>query len=141
MQTGGVRRATKVRTGLRTKIVGLLLGILLLLSAAYTAFVFFDQRDRTTSEMLEKSQVLVAEMDAVWEFVSINQDVINYTSEGAYDYKGLHCAIAGKSVAALFSRDSDYSIRFTNLNPRNFHNAPDPPTRPRRSRPSTPTRT
>lgn len=115
----------KARVGLRTKIVGLLLGVLLLLSTAYTMYVYFDQRDRTTSEMLEKSRVLVAEMDAVWEFVSINQNVINYTSEGEYDYKGLHCAIVGKSVAALFSRDSDYSIRFTNLNPRNFSNAPD----------------
>lgn len=115
----------KARVGLRTKIVGLLLGILLVLSTAYTVYVYFDQRDRTTSEMLEKSRVLVAEMDAVWEFVSINQDAINYTSEGEYDYKGLHCAIVGKSVAALFSRDSDYSIRFTNLNPRNFSNMPD----------------
>lgn len=119
------RTEAKARVGLRTKIVGLLLGILLVLSTAYTVYVYFDQRDRTTSEMLEKSRVLVAEMDAVWEFTSINQDVINYTSEGEYDYKGLHCAIVGKSVAALFSRDSDYSIRFTNLNPRNFSNAPD----------------
>mgnify|MGYP002508298786 CR=1 FL=1 len=49
----------------------------------------------------------------------------NYTAAGDYDYKGLHCAIAGKSVAALFSEKSDYSIRFTNLNPRNIYNTPD----------------
>lgn len=105
--------------------MGLLLGVLLPLSAAYVAFTYYDQRERTVSEMLEKSRVLVDEMAAFWEFVSINQDSINYTSDGAYDYKGLHCAIAGKSVAALFTRDSDYSIRFTNLNPRNFNNEPD----------------
>ena len=75
--------------------------------------------------MLEKSRVLVDEMAAVWEFVSINQDTINYTSDGVHDYKSLHCAIAGKSVAAPFSRNSDYSIHFTNLNPRNFNNEPD----------------
>ena len=49
--------------------------------------------------------MLVTEMDAMWDFISLNQNVINYTSDGAYDYKGLHCAIAGKSVAALFSRE------------------------------------
>ncbi len=73
----------------------------------------------------EKSRVLVTEMDAMWDFISLNQNVINYTSDGEYDYKGLHCAIAGKSVAALFSEKTDYSIRFTNLNPRNIYNIPD----------------
>ncbi len=125
MATAEEQRATKTRVGLRTKILGLLLGILLSLSAAYIVFTYYDQREHTVSEMLEKSRVLVDEMAAVWEFVSINQDTINYTSDGAYDYKGLHCAIAGKSVAALFSRNSDYSIHFTNLNPRNFNNEPD----------------
>lgn len=125
MATAEEQRATKTRVGLRTKILGLLLGILLSLSAAYIVFTYYDQREHTVSEMLEKSRVLVDEMAAVWEFVSINQDTINYTSDGVYDYKSLHCAIAGKSVAALFSRNSDYSIHFTNLNPRNFNNEPD----------------
>ena len=122
MATAEEQKATKTRVGLRTKILGLLLGILLSLSAAYIVFTYYDQREHTVSEMLEKSRVLVDEMAAVWEFVSINQDTINYTSDGVYDYKSLHCAIAGKSVAALFSRNSDYSIHFTNLNPRNFNN-------------------
>ncbi len=125
MATAEEQRATKTRVGLRTKILGLLLGILLSLSAAYIVFTYYDQREHTVSEMLEKSRVLVDEMAAVWEFVSINQDTINYISDGVYDYKSLHCAIAGKSVAALFSRNSDYSIHFTNLNPRNFNNEPD----------------
>ncbi len=125
MATAEEQKATKTRVGLRTKILGLLLGILLSLSAAYIVFTYYDQREHTVSEMLEKSRVLVDEMAAVWEFVSINQDTINYTSDGVYDYKSLHCAIAGKSVAALFSRNSDYSIHFTNLNPRNFNNEPD----------------
>ena len=119
------QRRSRARFGLRTKIIGLLIGMLLVLSAAYTGFAYTEQRDRTEAAMLEKSRVLVAEMDAIWEFVSINQDTINYTSDGDYDYKGLHCAIAGKSVAALFSRGSDYSMRFTNFNPRNVYNAPD----------------
>ena len=119
------RDGRPTRVGLRTKIIGLLSGVLLLFSTAFIAFTYADQRSRVESEMLEQSRMLVSEMDAVWDFVSINQYTINHTSQGEYDFKRLHCAIAGKAVAALFSRGSDYSIRFTNLNPRNFYNAPD----------------
>lgn len=124
----GVRRARKqTKIGLRTKIIGLLLGVFLLMGVAFTSYIYIDQRSRTTNELLEQARVMVSEMDAVWEFVSINQDAINYTEDGVYDYKGLHCAIAGKAVAALFSEksDYDYSIRFTNQNPRNIDNIPD----------------
>ena len=119
------RGGRPTRVGLRTKIIGLLSGVLLLFSIAFIAFTYADQRSRVEAEMLEQSRMLVSEMDAVWDFVSINQYTINHTSQGEYDFKRLHCAIAGKAVAALFSRGSDYSIRFTNLNPRNFYNAPD----------------
>ena len=111
--------------GLRTKIIGLLSGVILVFSVAFIAYTYVQQRDRVESEMLEQSRMLVTEMDAVWDFVSINQDTINHTSEGDYDFKSLHCAIAGKAVAVLFTRSSDYAIRFTNLNPRNIYNTPD----------------
>ena len=97
----------------------------MLISAVFLAFTYDDQSRRAETDLLEKSRVLVTEMDAMWDFISLNQNVINYTSDGEYDYKGLHCAIAGKSVAALFSEKTDYSIRFTNLNPRNIYNIPD----------------
>jgi signal transduction histidine kinase len=111
--------------GLKTKIIGLLSLILLLLLTVYVAWTYQAQKEKTEEELLVESRVLVTEMDAVWEFISINQNTINYTSDGIYDYKSLHCAIAGKSVAALFSKNSDYSIRFTNLEPRNAFNSPD----------------
>lgn len=110
---------------LKTKIIGLLSVVLLLLLAIDILWTFESQKKATESVLLDEARVLAKEMDAVWEFVSINQDAINYTFDGTYEYKGLHCAIAGKSVAAFFSRDNDYSIRFTNTEPRNFHNAPD----------------
>lgn len=113
------------RVGLRTKIIGLLSSVILAFSVAFIAYTYFQQRDRAESEMLEQSRMLVTEMDAVWDFVSVNQYTINHTSEGDYDFKSLHCAIAGKAVAVLFTRSSDYAIRFTNLNPRNIYNAPD----------------
>ena len=119
------RGGEKSTIGLRTKLIGLLTAVLVIISAVFLVFTVNDEARRAETDLLEKSRVLVTEMDAVWDFVSLNQNVINYTAAGDYDYKGLHCAIAGKSVAALFSEKSDYSIRFTNLNPRNIYNAPD----------------
>lgn len=114
------------KIGLRTKLIGLLAVVLVLISAVFLAFTYDDQSRRAETDLLEKSRVLVTEMDAMWDFISLNQNVINYTSDGEYDYKGLHCAIAGKSVAALFSEKTGTTpIRFTNLNPRNIYNIPD----------------
>ncbi|MEE0705573.1 MAG: DUF3365 domain-containing protein, partial [Adlercreutzia sp.] len=110
---------------MRTKLIGLLTAVLVLITAVFLVYTYDDQSRRAEDNLLEKSRVLVAEMDAVWDFISLNQDTINYDADGTYDYKGIHCAIAGKSVAALFSERSEYSIRFTNLKPRNIYNKPD----------------
>ncbi|MFR5193889.1 MAG: hypothetical protein ACLTEX_00780 [Eggerthella lenta] len=69
--------------------------------------------------------MLVTEMDAMWDFISLNQNVINYTSDGEYDYKGLHCAIAGSRWRRCSPEDG-LPIRFTNLNPRNIYNTLTP---------------
>ena len=115
----------KPNVSLKTKIIGLLTVILLILLAVDILWTYESQKEATESMLLDESRVLVQEMDAVWEFISINQDTINYTLDGEYEYKGLHCAIAGKSVAAFFSKDNDYKIRFTNREPRNRHNEPN----------------
>lgn len=115
-----------VNFGLKTKIIGLLSVVLLVLLAVDIVWTYEAQKQATESMLIEESRMLVTEMDAVWDFISINQDTINHTLDGSYEYKGLHCAIAGKSVAAFFSQNSDYAIRFTNIEPRNIHNAPDP---------------
>lgn len=110
---------------LKTKIIGLLTVVLLALLVVDIVWTYQTQESATEAVLIEESRMLVTEMDAVWDFVSINQDTINYTFDGEYEYKGLHCAIAGKSVAAFFSRNSDYTIRFTKIEPRNIHNEPD----------------
>jgi len=110
---------------LKTKIFGLLAMMLSILLIIFTIWTYYQQRDRTQSEILEQSRVLATEMNATWEFVSLNQNTINYDENGNFDYKSLHCAIAGKSVAALFSRHSEDTIRFTKLQPRNIDNTPD----------------
>ncbi|MEG0070895.1 MAG: DUF3365 domain-containing protein [Raoultibacter sp.] len=120
-----IRKNRHVSIGLKTKILGLLAVMFCLLLAVDVIWTFQVQKEKTKTELLEQSRVLVTEMDAVWQFISINQDRINYTSDGKFDYKSLHCAIVGKSVASLFSLNSDYSIRFANLTPRNISNSPD----------------
>lgn len=115
----------RAKVSLKTKIIGLLSVVLLALLAVDIVWTYETQKASTESVLLEESRVLVIEMDAVWDFISINQDTINYTFDGTYEYKRLHCAIAGKSVAAFFSQNSDYTIRFTNTVPRNIANTPD----------------
>ncbi len=110
---------------LRSKLIGLLTGVTLVLLAVFSLYTVHDQKSNTETEMVEQCRMLTREMDSVWEFISLNQDVINRDSTGEYSYKGIHCALAGKSVAALFSRDNDYTIGFTRENPRNPANAPD----------------
>ncbi len=83
-------------------------------------------QEAQNKEMLaEEARVFAAEMDAVWEFIQNTQKRINYTSDGAYEFKGLHCAIVGKSVGILFSANNDYKIRYTNFNPRSVQGLPD----------------
>ncbi|WP_455164062.1 ATP-binding protein [Slackia exigua] len=111
--------------GLKTKIIGLLGAVLLALVLVDIAWTYHTQKQATEGVMLQESRILVTEMNAIWKFVSINQDAINHSADGSYDYKGLHCALAGEEVATFFSDDSDYSIRFTRLSPRNLKNSPD----------------
>lgn len=118
-------RSLGAGVGLKTKIIGLLLASSLLLLCAFGAWTCAMQRHATQTELMETSRVLVDEMNAVWDFIALNQDRIDHTHDGSYEYKGLHCAIVGKSVAALFSLDSDYSMRFTKIDPRNIANTPD----------------
>ena len=92
------------------------------------AFALFDihsQREQTQAALLEEARTFAREMDAVWKFMDNSQTIINTTSNGVYEFKGLHCAVVGKSVGALFSAGSDYAIRYTNFNPRNEQGIPD----------------
>ena len=69
------------------------------------------QYNQAISETVNKAEALSGELDAIWRFVDTSQELINYDSAGNYEYKGLHCAIAGQSVPRAFSSNSDYIIR------------------------------
>ncbi len=97
-------------------------------AVSFLMFVLFDlqsQQRQTEAAMLEEARTFAREMDAVWQFMDNSQHVINTTSDGVYEFKGLHCSRVGKSVGALFSKGSDYTIRYTNFNPRNPQDEPD----------------
>ncbi len=91
----------------------------------YVAFDVYVQQKQTESMLVEEARTFAREMDAVWRFIDNSQTAINYTRSGIYEFKGIHCSIVGKSVGAIFSAKSDYSIRYTNFNPRNALDTPD----------------
>ncbi|MBR5474940.1 MAG: DUF3365 domain-containing protein, partial [Lachnospiraceae bacterium] len=73
-----------------------------------------------------KAQLIAREQSAVWQFMTVNQELINTTWDGNYEFKGLHCAVVGKSVSAIFSKGNDLmTLHYTNLQTRNFIDAPD----------------
>ena len=92
---------------------------------AFAAFDFYSQQKQTEQAMLEEARTFAREMDAVWQFMDNSQSVINNSSDGDYEFKGLHCSVVGKSVGRLFSAGSDYAIRYTNFNPRSEQDIPD----------------
>ena len=92
---------------------------------AFVAFDLYSQQRQTEQAMLEEARTFAREMDAVWQFMDNSQSIINNSSSGGYEFKGLHCSVVGKSVGRLFSAGSDYHIRYTNFDPRSKQDIPD----------------
>lgn len=99
-----------------------LMGLLTVMVSCWSANTHQQQMKQ---ELVEQARGFSQQMDAVWTFVDANQDRINYTSGGEFEFKGLHCSIAAKAVARLFSMNSDYEVVFTRTDPRNKADAPD----------------
>lgn len=95
---------------------------------ATVGFTLFDIRTQTENmqdSLTEEARTFAREMDAVWQFMDNSQYTINNTTDGVYEFKGLHCAIVGKSVGAIFSAGNNYAIRYTNFEPRRSQDKPD----------------
>ncbi len=110
---------------LRTRFIILFAGIMAASLVLYVVWGNYSQRIQAEREMREKAYVLSQQLDAVWEFMAINQDRINHDKNGEYNFKGLHCSLVGKSIGKLFSIKTDYTIRYVNHNPRNKDDIPD----------------
>ena len=111
---------------LKTKFAGLIVALLAVSLVANIGWTSVNNRAQMENELREKGEVLAQQMDAVWEFMASNQyrlEQISYTADGVY--QGLHCAIVGRSIGALFTSESTYTTRFVNFNPRNSADQPD----------------
>mgnify|MGYP003013050995 CR=1 FL=1 len=113
------------RYGIRFKIAVSIGVIMVALMAVDILWNLSLQNAQAENEAREKAEVLAAEMRAAWDFVDMNQEVINRAEDGTFRTKHLVCVVAAKSISMLFTTETDYSIRFTNLNPRNIYNTPD----------------
>ena len=84
--------------------------ITLLLLFSVMAEVWLEQKQYEES-LREQAYILSEEMQAAWDFMSVNQDRINTDGDGTYTFKGLHCSIVGTSIGALFTHRTDYVIQ------------------------------
>lgn len=113
------------RYGIRFKIAVSIGVIMVALMAVDILWNLSLQNAQAENETREKAEVLASEMRAAWDFVDMNQDVINRAEDGTFRTKHLVCVVAAKSISMLFTTETDYSIRFTNDTPRQAANAPD----------------
>lgn len=113
------------RYGIRFKIAVSIGVIMVALMAVDILWNLSLQNAQAENEAREKAEVLAAEMRAAWDFVDMNQDVINRAEDGSFRTKHLVCVVAAKSISMLFTTETDYSIRFTNEQPRQLANGPD----------------
>lgn len=113
------------RYGIRFKIAVSIGVIMVALMAVDILWNLSLQNAQAENEAREKAEVLASEMRAAWDFVDMNQDVINRAEDGTFRTKHLVCVVTAKSISMLFTTETDYSIRFTNDTPRQAANAPD----------------
>ena len=110
---------------LKTKFLCLIAVLLAVSLGANLIWTSANKHAQMENELREQAHALALQMDAVWEFMDNSQHTINNTTTGVYEFKGLHCAIVGKSVGAIFSAGNNYSIRYTNFEPRRAQDKPD----------------
>ena len=111
--------------GLRSKMAVFVVVLIVILMGADALWNYSLQRTQAENEAREKAEVLASEMRAMWDFIDMNQDVINRDEDGNFRTKTLVCVVAAKSVSTLFTSNTDYIIRFTGETPRQKANAPD----------------
>jgi two-component system sensor histidine kinase BarA len=110
---------------LKPKFTILMISVFLLSLGVNLFWSISTQKKQSQNEMLEKANVVTQELMSVWEFISINQNLINYDSKGNYEFKRLHCSLVGKSIGVLLAQKTGYVVRYVRQNPRNPVDEPD----------------
>ncbi|MDR1184888.1 MAG: DUF3365 domain-containing protein, partial [Coriobacteriales bacterium] len=109
---------------LRVKFAVLFVAVALVLLVGnffWRSYILEAQAER---EMLQSTKVLAEEMDAIWDFMEINQGQFVRHADGTYN---LYCVVAAKAVSRIFTTNNadDYIIHYTNLTTRKPDDAPD----------------
>lgn len=123
MDGGDTMRLMGSRLAVRFAV--LLVGMLLVTVGVYAVWSNGEQQRASEQKVLEEARLLSQQMASAWDYVDSVQDNINYNSDGRYDFKGIYCSVAGKSIALRFTQQTDCVIRYTRENPRTGTDAPD----------------
>lgn len=114
-----------VKSRLVVRFTALLTAVLFVSVGVYCIWSITDQRDASERKVLQEARLLTEEMNAAWDYIDSVQPVINYDATGRYDFKGVYCSMAGKSIASRFTFRTDCVIRYTRDEPRTGSDAPD----------------
>lgn len=100
----------------------ILIVMVLIINLIWTYYIRTIQME---AEMVKNASAITIQMDAVWDYISDNQDAIEYTSDGIFEYKGIHCAIAGVEIGEKITDESDNIIRYVREEARSPSNNAD----------------
>ena len=106
-------------------LTAVLVAALLAVIGIYSLWSAADQREASEAKVLGEARLLAQQMSAAWDYIDSAQDAINYNHDGRYDFKGVYCSVAGKSIARNFTQSTDCVVRYTRENPRTGPDAPD----------------
>ena len=127
-ETGGRLRGNggcmaRRKVGLKAKFAVLFVAMAVALLMGNGFWRDSVQHSQVEREMLEAARMLAVEMDAVWDFLEINQGQFVRNADGTYN---VYCVVAAKVVAQKFTNNSGgVVIHYTNIETRKPTDAPD----------------
>lgn len=111
---------------LSARFTVLVVAVIVVAACLYLAWSSVAQRQSVQSKVLAEARTLNTEMTAVWDYIDASQNIINHDSDGTFNFKGIYCAVSGKSIARRFTQQSQgYEIRYVRENPRTGPDRPD----------------
>ena len=111
------------KVGLKAKFAVLFVATAVVLLVGNAVWRDSVQHSQVEREMLEAARMLATEMDAVWDFLEINQGQFVRNEDGTYN---VYCVVAAKVVAQKFTNNSGgVVIHYTNIKTRKRADEPD----------------
>ncbi len=81
---------------------------------------------QAVNTVLAEARAFNVQIKATWDYIDAIQDTINRDSDGTYNFKGVYCATAAKTIAESFTDlAAGYTLRYVRDNPRNLDDRPD----------------